>query len=182
VGTARYGLRPAPEGLALVQDFLNTRASEVGGPDLLRDTAGVDDWGAHAVRAWSRVRGVATEPPVMTDHDAAMLRSVRDTLDGTLAGTHTENVHPLIAAAEYTIAGTGTGEMSWMPRGHGWHWYAGAFLGEILLSQQTKTWQRFRQCRNVGCRAAMYDGSWDNGAVWHNRRTCDPSFGAAPRR
>ena len=35
--TARYRLRPAPGGLALVQDLLNTRASEEYGPDLLRD-------------------------------------------------------------------------------------------------------------------------------------------------
>ena len=37
-GTRRYGFRPAPPGgLALVQDFLNTRAHAEEGPDLLDD-------------------------------------------------------------------------------------------------------------------------------------------------
>jgi hypothetical protein len=37
LATGRYGVRPAPNGLALVQDFLNTRASTLTGPDMLCD-------------------------------------------------------------------------------------------------------------------------------------------------
>ena len=174
VATARYGVRPAPDGLALVQDFLNTRTGFVTGPDLLSDAAHATVWGAHAVRSWSARRGTAPEPPALTDADVAMLRQVRGTLDDTLAGGPLQ----LLGTADVTVSGTG--EMCWKPAGLGWHWFYGALLSEILLSRHTKTWQRLKQCHNDGCRATFYDSSWDNTAVWHNATTCDPLLTGAP--
>jgi hypothetical protein len=162
--------------LGLVQDFLNTRAGEITGPDLLCDAAHANEWGAHAVQTWSARRGIASRPPTMTNHDAAMLGHVRDTIDELLAGIPTDDaIHPH-ATTELVVADTG--EIFWNPTGSGWRWYYCALLGEILLSQRTRTWQRLKQCRNDDCRAAMYDSSWNNSAVWHNRRACDPSLAA----
>ena len=45
----RYRKVPAPGGLGLVQDFLNTVGIEEYGPDLLADTALARAWAAGAV-------------------------------------------------------------------------------------------------------------------------------------
>ncbi|CAN5680547.1 CGNR zinc finger domain-containing protein [soil metagenome] len=173
MATARYGVRPAPDGLALVQDFLNTRAGDLTRTDLLSDATHANLWGAPAVHSWSARRGTASEPPALTEHDAAMLRDMRDALDDTLAGGSVET--PLLDGVAGFKA-TGTNRISWLPTGFGWHWFGGAVLGEILLSQHTETWKRLKQCANAGCRATFYDSSWDNSAVWHNGTTCAPSF------
>ena len=164
--TARYGVRPAPDGLALVQDFLNTRASVATGPDLLRDATHATVWGAHAVRSWSARRGTAPLPPTLTDNDAAMLRHLRDTVDDALPDRSADTTFRLAGTAELTI--TAGGGISWMPTGLGWRWFYGALLGEVLLSQHTTTWQRLKQCDDHGCRATFYDSSWDISAVCHH--------------
>ena len=64
----RYELAPAPGGLGLVQDFLNTTGIEGYGPDLLADPALARDWAAGAVRTWTftpaRLNGQAVEAHV----------------------------------------------------------------------------------------------------------------------
>lgn len=174
--TARYGVRPAPDGLALVQDFLNTRAGTATGADLLSNAVDANAWAVAAVHAWTTRRGVTAKPPAMTDYDAAELKSMRDSLDDAIAGRAPEM--ELRAPTDVRFATTRTGEIHWTPAGHGWRWFNSAITGEILLSQHTKTWRRIKQCRNAECRAAIYDSTWDNRAVWHNRTTCDPSFGS----
>src|ERR1700756_3960932 len=76
----RYHLSPAPGGLGLVQDFLNTTGIEGYGPDLLGDTPLAGDWAAGAVRMWSALRGLDVRPPVLSDADVSKLRDLRDTV------------------------------------------------------------------------------------------------------
>lgn len=167
--TARYGLRPAPGGLAFVQDLLNTRASEEHGPDLLRDSANAEVWATHAVRAWSALREMHCRPPVLTDHDAGRLRDLRSALDRALAGVPLGRLDDFPGTVRFTLVDAA--EISWMPRGQGWRWLCGAVLGEILLSRQAGTWQRLKQCPNIGCQAAFYDSSWNMTGV-HNAESC----------
>ena len=175
--TARYGVRPAPDGLALVQDFLNTRAGATTGIDLLGDADRANAWAGPAVHAWGARRGVPVRPPTMTEDDAVNLGSVRAALDDALAGRGFSTTRPTL---DVQFTTTDTGEVLWIPTGHGWKWLAGAIFGEILLSQQGENWPRIKQCRNTACRATIYDSTWDNSAVWHNRSTCELPF-ASPR-
>jgi predicted RNA-binding Zn ribbon-like protein len=159
--TRRYGFRPAPPGgLALVQDFLNTRAHAENGPDLLGDAERARAWAATATRNWSVLRGTQYPTLTLTDDDAAHLRDLRDVLDTVLTGRPTEPPRHALGTAELTLGVTG--EMSWMPRGHGWRWLRSAIMGEVALSQETGTWRRMKQCRNPKCRATFYDSSWNN--------------------
>jgi len=174
--TARHGVRPAPDGLALVQDFLNTRANVATGIDLLSNAHQANGWAVGAVRAWNARRGVVTTPPTMAEHDAAELRSMRDYLDDVIAGRGPEMEVRAPTDAQFVTALSG--QTYWAPAGNGWRWFDSAISGEVFLSQQTKTWRRIKQCRNAECRATIYDSTWDNSAVWHNRTTCDPSFGS----
>lgn len=168
--TARYGVRPAPDGLALVQDFLNTRAGATTGIDLLGNANHANAWAGPAVHAWGARRGVAVLPPTMTEGDAKELGSVRDALDDALAGHGFSTTHQTL---DVHLATTDAGAVLWTPTGHGWRWLTSAIFAEILLSQHAENWPPIKQCRNAACRATIYDSTWDNSAVWHNRSTCE---------
>ena len=170
VASQRYGLASAPDGLALVQDFLNTRGIEGYGADLLADTASAREWAADAVRAWSVMRGTDVRPPALDDADLAKLRATRDTISGLVASEPPSGrgVGPVSAAFELTDAG----EVRLEPSGSGWRWLASALWGEILLGQHADTWRRIKQCHNHRCGSTFYDRSKNNSGVWHDVKTC----------
>jgi hypothetical protein len=58
MANARFGLRPAPGGLALVQDFLNTGARAQRCPDLLADICG-EVLAGRERRIWQRLKQCA---------------------------------------------------------------------------------------------------------------------------
>jgi hypothetical protein len=163
-GTRRYGFRPAPPGgLALVQDFLNTRESAEKGPDLLSNAEQANAWAANATRNWSALRGTQHPTLALTDDDAARLRELRDLLDMLLTGSLIKLPRHVLGTAAITLGVAGV--MSWMPTGHGWCWLGSAIMGEVVLSQETGTWRRMKQCRNPMCRATFYDSSWNTRGV-----------------
>jgi hypothetical protein len=148
--TLRYGFRPAPPGgLALVQDFLNTRPHARKGPDLLGSGEDARAWAATAMGNWSVLRGMQIPALTLTDDDAARLNSAKPP-------------RHVLEAADLTL---GAGEMSWMRSGYGWRWLGSAIVGEVVMSQETGTWRRMKQCRNPHCRATFYDSSWNNRGV-----------------
>jgi hypothetical protein len=170
IASERYGVSPAPAGLALVQDFLNTRPSVQHGQDMLGDTPQAQRWIARAVQAWSAQGGEDVAPPQLTDHDADQLRDLRDMLDRLISGIPMPPKHVGVAAVNLDVDGM----IHWEPIGFGWRWLSSAISTEVLLSQQASTWQRLKQCRNAACRCTFYDRSWDNSAIWHNSTTCRP--------
>ena len=152
---ARYGVRPGPGGLALVHDFLNTRATQENGADLLGDAMRATQWMRTAIRTWARANSRHYPSQPLTHHDAQRLRKLRDTLLTSLTGVPADL--QTVGAATFTLAETG--EMSWAPSGAGWRWIYGAILGEVLLSQRTGTWRRLKRCQHEVCRAVFYDSS-----------------------
>src|ERR1700744_3893100 len=82
----RYQKVPAPGGLGLVHDFLNTVGIATYGPDLLTDAALARDWAENAVRTWSELRGVDAQAPALDDADLAKLRALRTTIAKMVAG------------------------------------------------------------------------------------------------
>jgi len=154
--------------LALIHDFLNTRATQENGADLLGDAMRATQWMRTAIRAWARANSRQRPLQPLTDHEAQRLRTLRDTLLTSLTGVPAEL--QTVGAATFTLAETG--EMSWAPSGAGWRWIYGAILGEVLLSQRTGTWRRLKRCQHEACRAVFYDSSWNNSAVWHNPGMC----------
>jgi predicted RNA-binding Zn ribbon-like protein len=165
----RYRLAPAPGGLGLVQDFLNTIAI-YDYPDLLGDTTLADDWAATAVRIWSALRGVDAESPALNDADLSKLRALRDTIAKMVAGEPLDRRRIGSVLASFTLSHAG--EVRLEPAGSGWRWLASALWGEILLAQQDNTWRRIKRCRNHNCASTFYDRSKNNGGVWHDVKTC----------
>jgi predicted RNA-binding Zn ribbon-like protein len=166
----RYELTPAPGGLGLVQDFLNTVRMQEYGPDLLADAAVAGDWAAGAVRTWATVRGLDVQPPPLAEADVAKLRALRDAIARLVAGEPQTGRTTGAASASLTLSETG--EVRLEPAGTGWRWLASALWGEILLSQRDGTWRRVKQCHNPGCASTFYDRSKNNSGVWHDVKTC----------
>lgn len=166
----RYQLAPAPGGLALVQDFLNTAGIEGYGPDLLADGALADDWVTGAVRAWSTARGLDAQPPPLGDADLSKLRALRATIARLVTGEPPTGRGAGPVAASLTLSETG--EVRLEPAGAGWRWLASALWGEVLLSQQVGTWRRIKRCHNPHCASTFYDRSKNNSGVWHDVKTC----------
>lgn len=164
----RYGITPAPGGLALVQDFLNTRGIAGYGPDLLADIALARDWARGAVRNWSVARGVDLPPPALAVADLTRLRALRDTIDALVGGAATGRRSAVPASLVVSDAGA----VRLVPSGTGWRWLASALWAEILLSQHADTWRRVKRCRNHRCGSTFYDRSKNNSGVWHDVKTC----------
>ena len=166
----RYELAPAPGGLGLVQDFLNTVGIQEYGSDLLADTALAQAWVSGAARTWSPLRGVDAQPPTLKDADLPKLRALRDTVAQLLAGQQVDGRGLDGVGASFALSDMG--EVQLVPAGSGWRWVASALWGEVLLSQQAGTWRRLKQCHRNGCDSTFYDRSKNNSGVWHNVKTC----------
>jgi predicted RNA-binding Zn ribbon-like protein len=168
--TERYGLHPAPGGLALVQDFVNTRAIVGKGIDLLSEVTLATTWVAQAANAWASERGLKGRSPVLTINDVAKLRDLRGVLHDLLTGGPPSAPVPLSGAASFALSDDG--EVRWEPTGKGWRWLSSALWSEVLLSQQNRTWLRLKTCRNARCSSAFYDRSKNGSGVWHDVKVC----------
>src|SRR5262249_32023610 len=152
----RYRLAPAPGGLGLVQDFLNTVAIGDYGPDLLADTRLASAWAKNAVRTWAALRGLDMRPPPLNGAALAKLPALRDTIAKLVAG---ESVAGGVRSVSASFALSDTGEVRLAPTGGGWRWLASALWGEILLSQREGTWRRIKRCHSQHCGSTFYDRS-----------------------
>jgi hypothetical protein len=186
--TGRFAIAPAPGGLALVQDLLNT--APIGGTDdLLADVPTAQAW-LDGVLVEIGGRGAAGElgPPtwaetphcVLVAGDLAKLRVLRDRLRGILVETARalESTGPsgrdgpagLTGAVGLAMASDG--RVSTTPSGSGASWVRSAVLAECFVAQQHDSWRRLKVCRNPHCETAFYDRSRNNSGVWHNVHVC----------
>ncbi|UUV27777.1 CGNR zinc finger domain-containing protein [Amycolatopsis roodepoortensis] len=165
--TDRYRLRTAPSGLALVQDFLNTKAIKTYGLDLLSDPDLTRPWAAEALAEWSRARDAEVPEITLGPGDLRALRDLRETFVSLVDGGDADFGKPV--KADLTLR---DGVVRLFPSGTGRQWLASALWTETLLAQQAGIWPRLKLCRLDGCRSAFYDVSRNNSGVWHDVRTC----------
>ncbi len=167
MATDRYRLRSAPSGLALIQDFLNTKSITNYGPDLLGDVEYARRWTAEALTEWSAARGVDVPHFTLNEADLRALRELRTSFEAL--------VHDGEATADKAIKAELTlrnGVVRLVPSGTGRQWLTSALWTETLLAQQAGIWPRLKLCRLDGCRSAFYDISRNNSGVWHDVKTC----------
>jgi predicted RNA-binding Zn ribbon-like protein len=183
IATDRFGARTAPGGLALVQEMVNTHATERGGVDLLADAGSAGRWMRAAAEEWARSHGL--EAPVLSLSPAGLeaLRELRETLNTMLAVPPGERLAGERAAGPFRAGGLTAhgpvqlasdpqGRATLIPLGTDADWIVSAVWSEILLAQRGDEWSRIKLCRESGCRSAFYDGSRNGSATWHNVRTC----------
>ena len=192
--SSRYGLREAPGGLSLVQDFVNTRAI-AGHGDLLADPDTASSWARSATERWAASRDwaaardraassdVAAPYVALTGADLRHLRELRTTFEllvgGPTYGGPERDMSRPDAAGQQAIAAPvaatlvpDSGAVELEPTGSGWRWFASALWIETYRSQQDGTWLRLKRCRNTQCGSTFYDSSRNNSSVWHDVRTC----------
>jgi hypothetical protein len=166
--TSRFLLDPAPAGLALVQDLVNTRpVAPYGVRDLLGTVADAQRFTGAVVRAWKEHSGADGGPGRVTSADVVGLRRLRRDVEQVLDGADDLDVG---AAARLRVRSGGV--VGVQPTGRGARWLAGAVWGEVLLAQHDGRWERLKVCRNPTCPCAFYDRSRNNSRVWHDVRTC----------
>lgn len=170
--TVRYSTEPAPEGLAFVQDLMNTiSAGKPRTRDLLADIGDAQAWLDQALAQWSQVTGTPMGRIELDPHDQEELRGFRDDLRRLAAHGHEDDQPPLHTAAVAMQLG-GDGRVRLEPRGSGWRRVAALTLMEVFRAQQAGTWERLKMCRNDRCGTMFFDRSRNNGGVWHDVKTC----------
>ncbi|MGY0390632.1 CGNR zinc finger domain-containing protein [Nocardioides sp. WG-D5] len=187
IATTRYGLDVAPDGLALVHDFLNTAAADrPRKADLLSDAELATEWMREALATWAEqwgspvLEGVALDE--LTERDLATLRRARAGLIDTIrtrdfdadAPSHGASAATTLADLDVAVeAGFGPdGTVHFKPKGRGWKLLLGPVALEIRRAQDAGAWARLKTCKNNYCRGAFYDRSRNNSGVWHDVRTC----------
>ncbi|GGT34685.1 CGNR zinc finger domain-containing protein [Streptomyces althioticus] len=168
--TERYRIRPAPGGLALVQELLNTRAIAPYGEDVLADGDSGDRWLRDVTAAWAEEQGW---PGPAGEPRAGDLERVR-ALRARLAALVTGEAEPVRAPTDVSLRPglDEEGRVALVPVGDPGEWLEAAVWAQVLLAQADGTWQRLKLCREPACRSAFYDRSRNNSGVWHDVRRC----------
>ena len=180
--TERAGLQPAPEGLALVQDLLNTRAIGPHGSDLLASVDLARRWlhevlDARLVELGTPDSG-AIDPGAaelswvdeLSDPDLRVLLELRSDLQRLVSGAGAPDTGPALVRTAMAVGPTG--ELALHPAGRALGWFVSAVWVQVYLAQQAGTWRRLKLCHNPPCGSAFYDRSKNNSGVWHDVRVC----------
>lgn len=178
--STRYEVEPAPVGLALVHDLLNTvSAGRPRAADLLDGLADAQTWVDQALDCWARERGQVAARVPLAEGDLEELRGLRAELrrllasrndDGADAGDQVGAPAVHVAAAAVRMGRDGRAVLE--PRGQGWRYVAALVLLEVFQAQQADSWRRLKICRNARCATAFFDRSRNNSGVWHSTKTC----------
>jgi predicted RNA-binding Zn ribbon-like protein len=159
---------PAPEGLALVQDLVNTLDIEKGEDSIA--TSG-------ALAGWLAEHGFQVGTAV-TDSDVARFGDIREGLR-SLLDAHNGGTSSPEAVTRMNAALAGAGLT--LQIGHGRATLDGAGASDraiarvgqaVLTAEADGTWQRLKTCRDEECRWAFYDASRNRSGVWCNMAVC----------
>ena len=165
------GRAPAPAGLAIVQDFLNTTDLEEG-PDDLADLDGL--------RAWLVDRDLATPDLPIREGDRRRLVTLREALRDIIDGRDHDGIDPAAvrvvddAAADATVRITlgRDGEAAMTPFAAGLDGFVARLLADIATAQLDGTWERLKVCPRDVCRWAFYDSSKNRSGRWCTMAIC----------
>jgi hypothetical protein len=166
LATERLRLTPAPGGLALVQDLLNTRQIGRHAFDLLGTVDGARYW---LQQALDPLPGDDDWPRDLSDAQLATLRALRAEIERLVNGGAGHTPGPL---ARTTLVLDPKGELRLEPAGQGLDGFAAQIWALVYLAQLADTWKRLKLCHNQPCASAFYDRSKNNSGVWHDVKMC----------
>jgi predicted RNA-binding Zn ribbon-like protein len=163
--------KPAPEPLALVQDFVNTRNHLYGG-DKLAD--------AEEANAWLVERGLLEGDKRVGEESLRRLADFREELRGLLLAhnggpePHAGAIDELVARVSLSIAFGPDGRPSLLPAAEGEpeDRVLGRLLAVMVGAEAEGTWARLKTCRNEDCRWIFYDASKNHSGRWCNMDVC----------
>ncbi|MFF3564870.1 CGNR zinc finger domain-containing protein [Streptomyces sp. NPDC002574] len=169
----RFEVEPAPGGLVLVQELLNTSpAGRPRQPDLLDTVDSAQDWLDRVMDAWAAASGRTPDRVALIDRDLDELKRLRTRLRLALSARGGEAGDALLATEPVTLRLAADSTVTVEPLGDGARRVTSAVLAECLITQTLGTWRRLKICRYDPCAVAFYDHSRNSSAVWHDARTC----------
>ena len=165
------GREPAPEPLALVQDFCNTidlegEVEELPDPDRLR--------------SWLAARGLLGRRAPVDDDDLERVLAVRAGLRELAMANADLPVDPAAVRSLNRALGPARLQARFDPGG-GWRLDPGASgvdaglarLAAIVIdAMHDGTWRRLKPCRNHVCRWLFYDHSTNRSGTWCTMAVC----------
>jgi predicted RNA-binding Zn ribbon-like protein len=176
----RFGLEPAPGGLRLAQDLVNTSLSVNQGylgSDYLMDLPTADFWFGEALAAWSVATGRPVPELSLRQGDLLPLRKLREQLRQSLRAnaTHVDPAgrrrhEPLDTSIRLTLRADG--QVDYKPVAQGWEGAAGLISVEMLLARAAGSLSRLKACAAPICGACFFDGSPNQARVWHDSSIC----------
>ncbi|MBA3474021.1 MAG: CGNR zinc finger domain-containing protein [Rubrobacter sp.] len=163
--------KPAPETLALVQDFVNTRNYFRGG-DLLGD--------AEEATVRLAERGLLEGGERVGEAERRRLVAFREGLRGLLLahnGVGEEDARDLnyivsSAALRVRFGPDGRPDLEPVAEGGLVERIVGRLLAEVVQAEAEERWERLKACRNEGCLWAFYDASKNRSGSWCNMDIC----------
>ena len=162
---------PAPGGLRLVQELVNTADLEEGTEEL-----GDED----SLRRWLMSQGLIADSDPITRGDVSRMRALREAIRDLL-GTHAgESLGPAAAAVLERETGRCPLRLKIDPSGaariesrcSGIEHAIATVLSAIAEASAEGTWRRLKACREHGCRWAYYDSSKNSSSAWCAMRVC----------
>ena len=163
--------QPAPDELALIEDFVNTVDIEDGDETLSAPAA---------LAAWLTEHGLATPGEAFSHEDLASAIAIREALRGLLLANNGGELDPAVPAtlnaaaerARLTVAVDTAGRASVEPRAGGIDRVFGRLLGIVARSQADGSWERLKACPWHTCHVAFYDHSRNHSRTWCSMAVC----------
>jgi predicted RNA-binding Zn ribbon-like protein len=161
---------PAPGGLELVRQFVNTRDAE----------AGTDDIGSPAeARRWLVAAALIARSVRVTAADLDRIVEVRESLRALLLANNgdpvpadaVERLNKAARRAGLSVQLGGAG-VRLVPLTGGVGAAIAALLGAMYTAMAEGTWSRLKACRDDECQWAFYDHSKNHSASWCSMESC----------
>jgi len=162
--------KPAPDALALIEDFVNTVDEETG-EEALGTPAELGAW---------LVEHELADAPAFDHDDLAGAIALRENLRALLLANNGAELDPAVPAAlsaaadraRLTVAIDATGRASVTPRAGGIDRVAGRLLGIVARAQAEGSWDRLKACPWHSCHVAFYDHSRNRSRTWCSMAVC----------
>jgi predicted RNA-binding Zn ribbon-like protein len=160
---------PAPGGLRLVEEFVNTISGLRGGVDLIAEPDGL--------AAWLNSRGIALDGTV-DDADARRAVVLREAVRAWLSGPGGTSGEAVVAIeraamdARLVLRPTDGDVLRLVTRAGGVDGALGTILIALYEGVVDGAAKRLRVCRNPACRWVFYDHSRNGAARWCSMKVC----------
>jgi predicted RNA-binding Zn ribbon-like protein len=162
---------PAPDPLALVQQFVNTYDTEDDREDLDSPAA---------LKAWFLARDLIPDACTVGAADLERARTTREALRAMLLtncgepanARAAETVNEAAARAALTLQFDADGGSSLRPSAPGVDGAIGTILSVVFASMADGTWTRLKACPEETCRVAFYDSSKNRSKRWCSMEVC----------
>lgn len=170
--------KPAPEELALVQEFVNSHhvhlsgRSEPHSMDQIGDSAALGDW--------LREHGLLQDASKPTRRDWEETVAVRESIRSLLLANNgraidraaLETLNSASGAAHFALGFEGGSNVTIAPRATGVRGALGHILSIVADAMADGSWVRFKACLNEDCEFAFYDYARNHSRKWCNMAIC----------